>query len=115
MPANPSTIGKLRTRLRLQSRSETRTASGGVTEGWTTDTILWAAVFPASGREFIQAARQDATVTHRVIIRHQDSITINPTKRFLFDSDTSRALNIQTVWDEYERGRWFVCDCVEDA
>ena len=106
-------IGRLRHRLRIQSATETRTGSGGVTYTWATDAVVWAAVRPLLGREYMEARRVDAAVTHEVRIRYRSGLT--PSHRFVFDNDTSRELNIVSVLNVDERDRELVVMCREDV
>lgn len=106
-------VGRLRHRLRIQEPTQTRTGSGGFTHSWSTVAVVWAGVWPLVGREYMEARRVDADVTHEVRIRHRDGLT--PSHQFVFDNDTSRVLNIVSIRNVEERGRELIVMCREDV
>ena len=106
-------IGGLRQRLRIQSATETRTDAGGTTRAWADDAVVWAAVRPLAGREYMEARRVDADVSHEVRIRYWSGLT--PSHRFVFDGDTARVLNIVSVFNVEERNRELIVMCKEDV
>jgi SPP1 family predicted phage head-tail adaptor len=100
--------GRLRHRLILQSKVETRGAAGGVTTTWETQATVWGGIEPLSGREYtaIQQTQNEATV--RIVIRYQSSI-----------DETWRVLNgglayaIQSIINENTRDRMLTLMCLE--
>ena len=101
-------IGSLRHRLIVQRPDRTLDAGGGATIIWTDIATVWGAVEPISGRETIVAERPQATVTHKVRVRYRADVDAR--MRILFGS---RSLNIRSVINQDERGRWLVCLCEE--
>jgi len=96
-------IGPLRQRITLQSPgTPTRTASGAVTEVWTTVATVWADVRAASAQErhLSQVNTDLATVTHRITIRYRADV--NPLWRILYGS---RIFNVQSAVDRDGRKR----------
>ncbi len=69
-------IGELKRRLVLEAPVETDDDAGGVTRGYATVTTLWAAVTPVSARGDVVADAVGATVTHRIVIRMRDDVTV---------------------------------------
>jgi len=70
--------GTLRDLVTLQANAPTQAAGGVPVDVWTdlVDTpAIWAAVEPLAGREFFDAARVNADVTHRIRIRYRPDVT----------------------------------------
>lgn len=68
--------GTLRHRITIQSVTETpRDAAGGVADTWGTYATAWASVEPLRGREFVEAAKVTAEVTHKITLRHRSGVT----------------------------------------
>ena len=64
-------FGKLRHRVTIESSSASRDEFGGEVITWATVATTWAAVEPLSGREFLDARRQEAEVSTRIRIRYR--------------------------------------------
>lgn len=90
----------MRHRVTIQRYAETRSASGMVTETWADSSTVWASVEPISGREYYDAQRVNAEVTHTVKMRGSADVT--PKDRLYYDS---RYFLIESVMDLTERGR----------
>jgi len=75
--------GRLRHRLTLQYRVETRTSTGDVAWTWTTDSTIWGAIEPRSGREFVAASQTQNEIPVRIVIRYH--ATIGDTWRIIND------------------------------
>lgn len=101
-------IGAMRKRLVLQSRSESVDGGGGVAVSWSDIASVWAQVTPVSGAETVQAMHLTGTRRHRVRLRYRDDV--DSERRFVFKG---RVLNIRSVRDIDERGRWLDCVCDE--
>ncbi|OJX04580.1 MAG: head-tail adaptor protein [Burkholderiales bacterium 70-64] len=68
--------GRLRHRVTIQRRIETRDPITGATSyGWADVATLWGAVEPLSAREFIAAQAAHSQVSARITIRFRDDIT----------------------------------------
>lgn len=101
-------IGKLRHRITLQTPTLTQDSLGVVSETWSDTATVYAQIEAISGREFFDAARVNAEVTHRIRIRHRPGIV--PAMRVLKDT---RIFDIQSVLDVDGR-RWeLTLMCVE--
>lgn len=67
--------GRLRHRVRIDRRVESRDAFGGVVVTWepitgsASTSTVWAAIEPLSVREFMAAAAQESQITTRITIR----------------------------------------------
>ena len=102
--------GKLRHRVQVQSDTVTIDAAGGHSHAFSTVATRWASIEPQGGREFIEAGRVDADVTHIVKMRHYSGLT--PQHRLMYGS---RVLNIANVVNMDERNRETVVMCREDV
>ena len=60
--------------MTLQYKAETRTASGAVEFTWVTDSTVWGAIEPRSGREFIAASQTQNEIPARIVIRYHATI-----------------------------------------
>lgn len=104
----PMAIGKLRHRITLQTPTLTQDSLGVVSETWSDTATVYAQIEAISGREFFDAARVNAEVTHRVRIRHRPGIV--PAMRVLAGD---RTLDIHSVLDVDGRKRELTLMCVE--
>lgn len=66
--------GRLRHRLALQSKTETRNAYGEAVVGWTVEDTVWGAIEPLSGREYFAQDQVQSEVRVRVVIRYRSDI-----------------------------------------
>lgn len=66
--------GRLRHRLVLQSKTETRDSYGGSVITWTTQTTVWGAIEPLSGREYLAQRQVQAEAKVRIVIRYHSTI-----------------------------------------
>lgn len=87
-------IETLRERVTIQQVTQAADTMGAAgTESWAniaTVPIVWAAVEPLSGREFFEAQRVAADVSHRVRLRYRDDYTtvLTPKHRLRWGSRT---------------------------
>lgn len=100
--------GRLRHRVTVEQLLVTDDGYGGQSQAWSTFATVWASVEPLQGREYFQAQQAQATVTHKVTMRHLDGVTHDMRVKH-----GSRALNIVSVIDTEERGRELVLMCEE--
>lgn len=82
-------LGKLRHRVTIESSSASRDEFGGEVITWATVATVWAAVEPLSGREFLDARRQEAEVSTRIRIRYRAGLV--PGMRVTWGPGTSPA------------------------
>jgi len=66
--------GRFRHRLTLQKKTETRTASGDVAYTWVTDSTVWGAIEPLTGKEIFAASQTQSELSVRVLIRYHATI-----------------------------------------
>ncbi|MCA9312662.1 MAG: phage head closure protein [Phycisphaerales bacterium] len=107
-------IGKLRHRVTVQRATEERDSYGQPVQTWSDIGRVWARIRPLSGREYIAARQVQADLTHEVTIRPFDGLT--PKDRLEFTRNNStRVLNIDSIADDEERGRFVILRCIEEV
>lgn len=67
--------GRLRHRVKIQSKTETQDSNGDIEISWATVASVWAAIEPLSAREFIAASANQSQVVARIIIRYREDVT----------------------------------------
>ena len=67
--------GRLRHRLVLQSKTETRNAYGEAVITWATQATVWGSIEPLSGKEYLAQAQVQSEQLVRIIIRYRSGIT----------------------------------------
>jgi SPP1 family predicted phage head-tail adaptor len=101
--------GKLRHRIKLQSKSEIRNDHGEMEDSWTDVATVWARVTPKAATEAMESLQSVGRLTHEITIRARAGITSNMralfgTREFYIDGPP-RNTN--------ERGVEMVMDCRE--
>jgi len=66
--------GRLRHRLTLQSKTESRDSYGASIIGWTTQRTVWGAIEPLSGRELFSQQQSQPEAQVKILIRYTESI-----------------------------------------
>lgn len=102
--------GSMNKRVQVQSVTETRDAAGGVTQTWSTDRTVWAAISPLTGREYLNAQQVQSSVTAKVVMRYFAGLT--PKHRLLFGS---RVFEIAAVINPDEANEMYELMCVEQT
>lgn len=103
-------IGRLRHFVEIQETTAEKDATGSPSEGWATIAQVWASIEPLSGREFIEAAQVEATITHTIRMRYRPDVTTR--HRILHDS---RAFNVEVVMNPEQRNITLELMCREAA
>ena len=98
--------GRLRHRLVLQSKVEVRGAGGGVTTTWSTEAIVWGAIEPLSGKEYLSIQQTQNEATVRIVLRYYSGL--DETWRVV---NGGRAYAIESVINENDRDRQLVLMC----
>ena len=78
--------GDLKHFIIIEQVTETRSASGSITEAWSKFAEAFADIRPLSSREFVEGGADKSDVTHRVYIRALSGIRSK--MRFSFDDRT---------------------------
>ena len=103
-------IGDLNKRITLQYQTKTPDGMGGFTVVWVDAATVWAAIWPVSATETIQAAQATMTITHRVRIRFRAVL-----KASWRVSWAGRYFNVVSIIDPNMAHRWLDLMCKEDA
>ena len=103
--------GKLRHRVELQTKVETRDARGGVVEDWSTENTRWADVEPLRMNERFEAQQLDSRLTHRITLRYY--ATLNTQYRIRMDG--TRIFHIHSVRHPRERSIMTEVLCMEQT
>lgn len=93
-------IGDYRQRLYVQQENPVADTGGGNVMGWTTINTVWAMIEPISGSEYVQAGKPAGTVTHRIRMRYDSTIT--PAMRLVMGT---RIFNIRYILNIEERNK----------
>jgi len=101
-------IGDIRHRVTLQAPAKAPDGMGGFTVTWTDAATVWAAIWPVSASETIQAAQTGMTITHRIRIRYRAVL-----KASWRISWGGRYFNIVSVIDPNMAHRWLDIMCRE--
>jgi SPP1 family predicted phage head-tail adaptor len=102
--------GPMRHRITLETPAETQTPDGSVTRTWAPFATVWASVEPLLGREWFDAQREQADVSHRVRMRFLAGVSHN--MRVMLGS---RVFEIESVINAGERNRELVLMCRESV
>lgn len=101
--------GDLRHRLTLQQNQAARGAYNEAPPAWVTLATLWGAVSSISARQFVEQARTQGEITHKVVIRYRPGI-LPQRNRLLYKN---RVLIIEGVLDADEARRQLTLMCRE--
>ena len=102
------TAGELRQRITFQQPVKAEDGYGGHVVTWANLVSVWARVEPISGREYFEAHKIQAEVTHRVKVRWL--VTVNKSMRILYGE---RVLEIESIIDIDERRKFLEIFCRE--
>jgi SPP1 family predicted phage head-tail adaptor len=100
----------LRSRVTLQSPSDSVDDSGALLRVWSDIADIWARIEPQRGAEIFVAGEQESVLAHLVTIRWRPDAA-SPMRLLL----GSRALYIRAAFDPDGRKRFLVCRCDEYA
>jgi SPP1 family predicted phage head-tail adaptor len=93
--------GQLRHPVEIQEdRGTQRTTSGVPVPDWRTVDTVYMAIEPVRGREYANANRQIADVTHMIWMRYNPDVTVTPANRLKFGA---RIFDVEAVLNEEER------------
>jgi SPP1 family predicted phage head-tail adaptor len=103
-------IGDLKKRVVLQYQAKVADGMGGFTTSWVDDATVWAAIWPVSASETIEAAQTGMTITHRIRMRYRAGLLAS--WRVLW---SGRYFNIVSIIDPNMAHRWLDVMCKETA
>ena len=102
--------GPLRCRITIETPVETQGADGSIVTAWETFATTWASIEPLIGREYFAQEREQATVSHKIRMRHLRGITHK--MRIAWEL---RIFEIESVLNVGERNREIVLMCSESV
>jgi SPP1 family predicted phage head-tail adaptor len=92
----------------LQYQTKVSDGMGGFTTVWADAATIWAAIWPISANEQIQAQAPTMTITHRIRIRYRN--TIKASWRISY---AGKYFNIVSIVDVGMNHRWIDLLCKE--
>lgn len=101
-------IGDLRSRIYLQTYTETPVGNHDVNPVWTSIKGVWAKIVPAKALTVMLSMQTDKAITHKIYIRYQENITTE--HWILFESKRYR---IRGVVNMQQRNRFLELSCEE--
>lgn len=90
--------GEMRHKITLQIPTNTANGQGGFDTTWSDGATVWAAIWPTSAREVVEAMQNGLNVTHRIRIRYLSGL-----KSFWRVKFGTRYFNIMSVLNPDER------------
>ena len=102
--------GALDQRFVLERPVTTPDGFGGQLTTWESQGAIWAAAQPVSADDAVRGGQRDEDVTHRLVVRHRRDLLAGARLR-----RGSRTLQVRTVRDADERGRYLVIEARERA
>ena len=100
--------GPMRHRITIEAPVETQAADGSILTTWETYIEAWASIEPLIGREYFAQQREQATVSHKIRMRHIAGITHKMRVAW-----GTRLFEIESVLNVGERNREIVLMCSE--
>jgi SPP1 family predicted phage head-tail adaptor len=110
MNFKPTSPDELNKRIIIQASTKVPDGGGGVTTVWTDIATVWAAVWPVSATEQIQAQATTMVVSHRIRIRWRS--VMRSSWRIKFES---RYFSIVGITSPNEGREWLDVLCKEAA
>ena len=92
--------GELNKRITLQYQTKVADGLGGYTITWTDAATVWAAIWPVSANEQVQANATTMVISHRIRIRYRS--VLKPSWRIKFGE---RYFNIVSIINPNQAGR----------
>lgn len=102
--------GRLSARLDLHTNAPAPDGQGGTKDEWVPVASLWGEIEPRAARAGEAADVENARITHRALIRARADVRRG--MRFIW---RGRTLEIRSLYDPDERGRYLLCQCEEVA
>ena len=92
--------GILRHRITIQTETAVSDGMGGETLTWSDTLEAWAAIWPLTAKESLDAMKLELQVTHKIRIRYRSGITAKNRIKF-----GTRIFNIVSLINFEERGK----------
>jgi len=101
--------GRLKDKVKIETRSSTTDDFGGVVDSWTVDHIRACSIEPLNGKEYFAAQGEQTAVSVRVRFRYESGL-LSPAKR-LVDVRDSTVYDVTSVIDPGNEHRELICMC----
>ena len=101
--------GILRHRITIQESTETSNGMGGFTTTWSDKLEAWAAIWPLTAKESLDAMKLELQITHKIRIRYRSGITAKDRIKF-----GARIFNIVSLINFEERNEQLDMLALED-
>ena len=102
--------GSLRHRIVIQESTEVSDGMGSFTTTWSDTLEAWAAIWPLSSKESLDAMKLELQVTHKIRIRYRSGITAKNRIKF-----GTRYFNIISLINYEERNKQLDMLALEDT
>lgn len=106
--AKKTLASQLRHRVSIQSRTDVSDGEGGQEVSWSTDSTVYAAIYPTSASQVWEYRTVNVEATH--VVKLRGYVTISEENRILFGS---RVFEVLTVENYQERDFTQVVTCKE--
>ena len=103
-------IGELNKRITIQYKTRVGDGMGAFTETWNDSGTVWAAIWPVSANEQIQATQTVMTISHRIRIYYRSVFKSGWRVKF-----GNRYFAIVSVINPSEKNEWLDLLCKEAA
>jgi SPP1 family predicted phage head-tail adaptor len=110
MSFKPTSPDELNTRITIQHQAKVADGMGGFTTTWTDSGTVWAAIWPVSANEVIQANASTMVVSHRIRVRYRNILKANWRIKY-----ADRYFNIVSIIDQNMAHEWLDLMCKEAA
>lgn len=109
---NGSVIGKMDNFIDILQEASTR-ASGGVRVAtWSITASVWAQITPKRTNPLLEAQNKENQITHKIMIRHDPSITFTAKQRIRFGT---RFMFIRNFYNMNEDDRFDILEANENS
>ena len=108
MSAKIPPIGTLRDKVQLQAKTISQDVAGGHEISYLPITSVWANVSSSNGREMVQADANNISVTHVVLLRFRNDLSLGD--RIIY---RNRTLEILSLNDLNGKRAYLKCFCLE--
>ena len=101
-------IGSLKEEVTWQYQTRISDGMGGFTEVWVDAYTTWAAMWPLSAREIVQAGKPELEISHRIVIRYKRGFKADWRGKY-----GNRYFNIISIINKEESNEFLTLLCKE--
>jgi SPP1 family predicted phage head-tail adaptor len=107
--------GRLRHRVTIQEKVDSRDSYGGERETWVDIAEVWAEVEPLVGREYLESRQESAEITTRVRVRYRAGIRPEMRVKYVDEADVAHYYDIFSAQNVGTRRKELVLVCREQV